>query len=97
MEGPRLSILKTGPNLAPNTSAPPLKVHHPNAGVGMVEEELSRSSNDDTFISFYFPDDLWPTKKKAIALIFHRLGPLGPVGHSVAMSVFVSLCLSQKL
>ena len=45
-----------GPDLAPN-SAPPEKVYHPKAGIGIVEKELSTTSDGDTFISYFFPND----------------------------------------
>ena len=37
------------------------------------------------------------SKLKVNVKLFHRLGPLGRVGHRVAMPVFLCVCLSQKL
>ena len=45
-----------GPKLSPN-STPPNKVYHPNAGLGLLEDEPSVTSDGDTFLCYYFPDD----------------------------------------
>ena len=45
-----------GPELSPN-STPPLKVFHPNAGIGILEDELSVTSYGDNFLCYFFPDD----------------------------------------
>ena len=45
-----------GPKLAPN-SVPPGKVYHPMAGLGIVEDEPSSTSDGETFINYFFPDD----------------------------------------
>jgi hypothetical protein len=45
-----------GPKLSPNT-LPPDKVFHPKAGMGIVEEEPSTTSDGDTYINYFFPDD----------------------------------------
>ena len=45
-----------GPELSPN-STPPQKVFHPNAGIGILEDELSVTSYGDNFLCYFFPDD----------------------------------------
>ena len=45
-----------GPKLSPN-SLPPDKVYHPEAGIGIVEEEPSVTPDGDTYINYFFPDD----------------------------------------
>jgi hypothetical protein len=44
-----------GPELSPN-STPPQKVFHPNAGIGILEDEVSVSCGDN-FLCYFFPDD----------------------------------------
>ena len=45
-----------GLKLAPNL-VPPGKVYHPMAGLGIVEDEPSITSDGETFINYFFPDD----------------------------------------
>ena len=45
-----------GPELSLN-STPPQKVFHPNAGIGILEDELSVTSYGDNFLCYFFPDD----------------------------------------
>ena len=45
-----------GPKLSPN-SLPPDKVFHPEAGMGIVEDEPSITPDGDTYINYFFPDD----------------------------------------
>ena len=45
-----------GPELAPNSS-PPEKVYHPMAGIGLLRAESSVTSDGETYISYFFPDD----------------------------------------
>ena len=44
-----------GPQLSLN-STPPHKVFHPNAGIGILEDEVSVSYGDN-FLCYFFPDD----------------------------------------
>ena len=45
-----------GPKLSPNTS-PPEKVYHPQAGMGIIEDEPSTTPDGETYINYFFPDD----------------------------------------
>ena len=44
------------PKQAPN-SVPPVKVCHPIAELGIVQDEPSSTSDGETFINYFFPDD----------------------------------------
>ena len=45
-----------GPELA-TKSSPPVRVFHPKAGIGILEEETSRPIDGESSFCYHFPDD----------------------------------------